>query len=74
MDKTKYKLIIDDLDETFSKPMEVINFLKELEKYNPDSNIPAQDAALYETNDKKEFCPVLYSSVKEIVTYLQTLK
>lgn len=74
MTKAKYKLIIDDLDETFSKPIEVINFLKEMEKYNPDLDISAQESALYETNDKKQFCPVLYSSVKEIITYLQTLK
>ena len=74
MAKIKYKLIIDDLEETFSKPTEVINFLKELEKYNPDLNIPAQEAAVYETNDKKQFCPMLYSSVEEIITYLQTLK
>lgn len=73
MTKAKYKLIIDDLDEIFSKPIEVINFLKELEKYNPDSNIPTQEAALYETNDEKQFCPVLHSSVKEIIEYLQTL-
>ena len=74
MIKAKYKLIINDLDENFSKPIEVINFLKDLEKYNPDSNILAQEAALYETNDKKQFCPVLYSSVEEIITYLQRLK
>ena len=73
MTKAKYKLIIDDFDEIFSKSIEVINFLKELEKYNPDLNIPAQEVALYETNDKKQFCPILYSSVKDVIEYLQTL-
>ena len=73
MTKAKYKLIIDDLDVIFSKPVKGINFLKELEKYNPDSNIPAQEAALYEINDENEFCPILYASIKEIVEYLQEL-
>lgn len=74
MTKAKYKLIIDDLDEIFSKPIEGINFLKELEKYNPDLNIPTQEVALYEINDKKQFCPSLYGSIKEVIVYLQTLK
>lgn len=74
MNKAKYKLIIDDLDEIFSKPTEGIKFLKELEKYNPDMDLSVQEASLYEVNHRNQFCPVLYSSVKEIITYLQTLK
>ena len=74
MAKTKYKIIMDAFEEVYTTPKKVIKFLNELHKYNPDSNIYAEEIALYETNDKDQFCPVLYASVKEVITYLQTLK
>ncbi len=73
MNKTKYKIIIDTFEEVFTTPEEVIKFLNELAEYNSDSNIYAEEIALYETNDEDQFCPVLYASVKEIVEYLQEL-
>ena len=73
MTKTKYKIIMDEFDEVFSTPKKVIKFLNELHKYNPDSNVYAEEIGLYETNDEDQFCPVLYASVKEVITYLQTL-
>ena len=73
MAKTNYKIIIDAFDEVFTTPKKVIKFLIELHKYNPDSDIYAEEIALFETNDKDQFCPVLYASVKDVITYLQTL-
>ena len=74
MNKTKYKIIIDAFEEVFATPKEVIKFLNELDEYNSDSNIYAEEITLYETNDKDQFCPVLYTSVKDVIEYLQTLR
>ena len=73
MVKTKYKIIMDMFEDVFTTPKKVIKFLNELHESNPGSNIYAEEIALYETNDKDQFCPILYSSVKAVIRYLQTL-